>query len=98
LVESQTIVKALEFSLAKGAFANNARQKKAAQTLLREMQSNHSMSGRHQQLAALLKKGATIEQMMKATNSSRRTVFRYLNHFEEAGMNIELDDGKYTSA
>lgn len=96
-VETQTIVRALEFSLAKGAFASDSRQKKTAQALLREMQSNHSVSGRHQQLAALLKKGATVEQMMKATDSSRRTVFRYLNDFEDAGMNIELDDGKYSA-
>lgn len=94
-LQTQTIVRALEYALSKGGFGNNARHKKTAQALLKSMQSNRSVSGRHQQLVDMLKKGATVEQMMKSATSSRRTVFRYLNHFEEAGMNIELGDGKY---
>ena len=46
--------------------------KKAAQALLKSMQSNRSVSGRHQQLVDMLKKGATVEQMMKSATSSRR--------------------------
>lgn len=95
-LQSQTVLKALEFALARGAFGSHAKQKKTAQTLVKEMKSNQSLSGRHEQLASMLAKGATVDQMMKATNASRRTVFRYLNHFEDAGMNIILDDGKYT--
>jgi len=94
-VQTETIVRALEFALSKGGFGANGKQKKTAQTLIKNMKSNDSVSGRHQQLAAMLKKGATIEQMMKAANASRRTVFRYLNHFEESGVNIEIDGGKY---
>ena len=44
---------------------------------------------------ALLKKGVTLEGMMKATGASRRTIFRYLNHFEEAGIDIVIDNGRY---
>ncbi len=94
-LQSQTIVRALEFSLAKGGFGGNARQKKTAAALIKNMKSNRSLSGRHQQLVALLKRGADIEQMMKAVSASRRTIFRYLNHFEEAGFEIVIQDGKY---
>ncbi len=95
-LQSQTVVRALEFALARGGFGTNGKQKKTAQSLIRNMRSNQSLSGRHEQLATLLRKGATVNQMMKATDASRRTIFRYLNHFEEAGMAIVLDDGKYT--
>ncbi len=94
-LETQTILTALEFALKKGAFGTNSPQRKAAQTLIRSMQSNKSVSGRHQQLMDLLTSGATLEQMMKTTGASRRTVFRYLNHLEEAGKDIELAEGTY---
>jgi len=93
-LESETILKALEFASAKGGLTN-ARQKKTAAALIKRMKSNQSLSGRHQQLRDLLKRGATIEDMIKSIGSSRRTVFRYLNHFEQAGLTIALEDGKY---
>ncbi len=94
-LQSQTILHALEFALSKGAFGNNANRKKAAQSLIQQLKSNRSVGGRQQQLLALLKRGATIEQMMKATTASRRTIFRYLNYFEEAGMDLVLTDSVY---
>lgn len=95
-LQSQTMVQALEFALAKGGFGNNEHQRKAAQALLKDLKSARSVSGRHQQLTTQLKKGASVDEMIKATNSSRRTVFRYLNHLEEAGIDLVLADGKYT--
>lgn len=94
-VQTQAMLHALEFTLERGGFGSNHHYKKAAQALIQQMKSHRSVSGRQQQLAALLKKGATIEQMMKATRSSRRTVFRYLNYFEEAGMTIDLSGSVY---
>jgi len=94
-LQTQTILRALEYGVAKGAFANNPRQKKAALGLIKDMKSNSSVSGRHQQLMALLERGASIDQMMRATKASRRTIFRYLNHFEEAGVDIVIDGGQY---
>ena len=94
-LQTQTIVRALEFALSKGGFGGNARQKKTAAALVKDMKSNKSVSGRHQQLIGLLKRGADIEQMMHAVGASRRTVFRYLNHFEEAGFDIVIQNGKY---
>jgi Fic family protein len=94
-LQTQAILKALEFASAKGGFGSNAQLKKTAQSLLKTMRSNQSVSGRHQQLTNMLKKGATIEEMIKSTGASRRTIFRYLNHFEEAGINLDLSGGKY---
>ena len=94
-LESQTILTALEFALGKGGFGGKNSQKKAAQQLVKQMRSSHTVSGRHDQVMSLLRKGATIEQMMKASGASRRTLFRYLNHFEEAGVEIEIVGGKY---
>lgn len=93
-LQTQTILQALEFTLGKGGF-KNAAHKKAATALVMKMTGGDSVSGRHQQLRAVLERGATLKEMIKVTNSSRRTIFRYLNHFEEAGLSIELLDGKY---
>ena len=94
-LHTQTIRRALEFALTKGGFGSNTRQKKAAAALIKEMKSSKTVSGRHELLKKMLKKGASIGQMIKATGSSRRTIFRYLNHFEEAGVDIIIDNGKY---
>ena len=93
--ETKTILRALEFALAKGGFGTNAVQKKAAVALMKKMKSNKSVAGRHLQLMNVLRKGATIDEMIRATGSSRRTMFRYLNHLEDAGFDIIIADGKY---
>jgi hypothetical protein len=85
----------LEFALAKGGFSDNPAHKRTAIALVKELKGNKSVGGRHQVLTTLLKKGVTLSDMIKATGSSRRTIFRYLNHFEEAGMNINLENGRY---
>jgi predicted Rossmann fold nucleotide-binding protein DprA/Smf involved in DNA uptake len=93
-MQTQTILRALEFTAARGGFTST-QQKKAAAALIKSMRSKKSVSGRHQQLAAMLKKGATIDDMIKATGSSRRTIFRYLNQFEQAGLSVQLGGGEY---
>ncbi len=94
-LQTQTILRALEFATTKGGFGSNARQKKTAQAILKDMKSNESVSGRHQQLSTMLRRGASIGEMIKATKASRRTIFRYLNHFEDAGLDIQITNGKY---
>ena len=69
-VQTQTIIHALEFAISKGGFGRNPQQKRTAAALVKNMKSNKSVSGRHQQLVALLKKGVTLEGMMKATRAS----------------------------
>jgi hypothetical protein len=76
-LQTQTILRGLEFALAKGAFDDNAGQKRTAAAMIREMKGMKSVGGRHQLLTSILKKGATVEEMVKATGSSRRTIFRY---------------------
>lgn len=94
-LQTQTILDALEFSLAKGGFNGRPGQKKTALRLIKTMKSTKSVSGRHRQLVGMLKKGASIDQMIGATGASRRTIFRYLNHFEDADIEIEIVNGKY---
>jgi hypothetical protein len=94
-LETQTILKALQFAITKGGFTASPTQKRAASALIKKMTSTKSVSGRHQQLMGMLKKGVSLAQMMKAASASRRTIFRYLNHFEDAGLDIVLSDGKY---
>ncbi len=94
-LETQTILRALEYALARGGFASNARQKQTASTLIKSMKGSASASGRYRQLMTMLKKGATLKQLMKTAGSSRRTIFRYLNHFEDAGVSIVLEGTKY---
>ena len=94
-LETQTVLRALEFASAKGAFSRNARQKQTALALIKNMKGGESASGRYLQLMTMLKKGATLKQLMKTAGSSRRTIFRYLNHFEDAGVNIVLEGTRY---
>ena len=94
-LQTQTILRSLEFTLGKGGF-KNAAQKKAASSLIKSMNGRESVSGRHQQLHSLLARGATLQEMIAATDSSRRTIFRYLNQFEEAGLTITLTERTYT--
>ncbi|MFQ5414985.1 MAG: helix-turn-helix domain-containing protein [Phycisphaerae bacterium] len=94
-LQTETILAALEYSLNNGGFNRNAKLKTTARRLVKSMKSTNSVSGRHQQLRSLLKKGASIDQLIKVTGASRRTIFRYLNHFEDAGLDIELADREY---
>ena len=84
----------MEFALQNGAFDND-NEKKTARALVKRMNSNRTTGGRHEQVLAILRRGATIEQMMKAASASRRTVFRYLNHLEEVDFEIVVTDGVY---
>lgn len=93
--ETQAIVAALEFALKKGGFGQDSSRKRTAVRMLKDMRSASTMSGRQQQVVQALTRGATVSQMMKAIGASRRTIFRYLNHFEEAGLEIELTGSKY---
>ncbi len=94
-LQTQTILRALEYALSKGGFGSNSTQKKTAASLIKEMKGGRTASGRQQLLIGILGKGATVEEMMKAAGASRRTVFRYLNGFEDAGIDISLSGGKY---
>ncbi len=61
-LQTQTILRSLEFTLGKGGF-KNAAQKKAASSLIKSMNGRESVSGRHQQLHSLLERGATLQEL-----------------------------------
>jgi biotin operon repressor len=69
--------------------------RKAAETLCSELQGERSIYGRQLKMINLMEKGATIEALGRKLKCSRRTVFRYLNHLEDAGVSIALEDGRY---
>ena len=63
--------------------------------LCQELAGERSIYGRQLSMIRLMEKGATIEALGKKLRCSRRTVFRYLNHLEDAGVSIKLENGKY---
>ena len=69
--------------------------RKAAETLCNELQGERSIYGRQLKMIGLMEKGATIGGLGRKLKCSRRTVFRYLNHLEDAGVSIKLQGGKY---
>ncbi|MBN1511323.1 MAG: helix-turn-helix domain-containing protein [Phycisphaerae bacterium] len=68
----------------------------AAQKLVRILEGERSTYGRQLRMIQLMQKGATIDQMGRQLRCSRRTLFRYLNHLESAGIDITLDGSEYT--
>ena len=54
--------------------------------------------GRHVRVLQMLyKKGARIQELVKALKVSRRTVFRYLNGLEDYCIELKIDDNfRYT--
>ncbi len=69
--------------------------KKAADTLCKELQGEKSIYGRQLKMINLMEKGVSIAELGRKLRCSRRTVFRYLNHLEDAGVPITLDGSKY---
>ena len=93
--EAFAIHVALKCALKSKQYDKNAAVKKAAEGLVKELESERSIYGRQLKLIGLMEKGATIADIGRKLRSSRRTVFRYLNHLEEAGVSLSLKNGKY---
>ena len=68
---------------------------KVAEALCHDLQGEKSIYGRQLKMINLMEKGVTIEALGRKLKCSRRTVFRYLNHLEDAGVPIMLEDGRY---
>ena len=94
-VETLAIHSALRFALAKRAFTE-PEIKSAAERLVRELEGEDSVYGRQMRMCKLMKRGVTVEELGEKLNASRRTIFRYFNYLEQAGINIRLEDGKYS--
>jgi len=94
-VETLAIHVALKQAIKAKQYDKNPSVKKAAEDLCKELESPKSIYGRQLQMINLMEKGATIADLGRKLRCSRRTAFRYLNHLEDAGIDIKLDDGKY---
>ena len=94
-VETFAIHVALKHALKTRQFRQNASVQKAAEKLRKDLESPRSIYGKQLQMIELMAKGATIAGIGRKLKCSRRTAFRYLNHLEDAGISITLEDGKY---
>lgn len=94
--ETYAVHAALRYSLKKKLFASDASARRSAEKLLRYLEGDRSMYGRQCKMLRLMARGATIAQLRKGLNCSRRTIFRYLVDLEKADIDITLEGGVYT--
>ena len=83
---------ALKAALKAKKYQGNGPVQKAAEKLCAELESERSIYGRQLEMLTLMEKGATLLGLSRKLHCSRRTVFRYLNHLEDAGIALELKD------
>ena len=86
---------ALRSALRSNQYKKNAAVRKAAEKLRDELQGERSIYGRQLKMINLMQTGATLAEVGRKIRCSRRTVFRYLNHLEEAGISLTLRQNKY---
>ena len=77
------------------ALRQESRREKAALRLRKELEGDDSIFGRQLKMIGLMEKGATVAELCRKLKCSRRTLFRYLNYLEDAGIDIRLDGTKY---
>lgn len=94
-VDTFSIHVALKHALKSKRYGTNTSVQKAAERLRKDLETPRSIYGKQLQMIELMENGATIAGLGQKLKCSRRTAFRYLNHLEEAGISIRLDDGKY---
>jgi biotin operon repressor len=86
---------ALKQALRSKQYDKNAAVRSAADRLCSELQGERSIYGRQLKMITLMEKGVSLAELGRKLHCSRRTVFRYLNHLEDAGISIKLDRNKY---
>ena len=96
--ETYAVHAALRAGCKSKLFAKDDAARKAADKLLKHLESEKSIYGRQCKMIRLMEKGATIAQLRKGLGSSRRTVFRYFLDLEEAGIDIKLEGSTYRVA
>lgn len=96
LLEIRAVVHAIEFALERGGFRRHRDLERAARKLLRELRSSGGHAGRLLRVVEAIQSGATLEQLMRITGASRRSVFRYLNQLEDEGIELSVTKGVYT--
>ena len=93
--ETFAIHVALRGALKSKQYNKNAAVKRAAEKLFAELESERSIFGRQLKMVKLMERGSSLAEMGRKLRCSRRTVFRYLNHLEDAGISIKLQGSKY---
>jgi len=93
--EIRAVHSALQFALKGGIYSKEPLARRAAERLLKELEGDRSVYGRQLKMVGLIRRGVTVAQLGKKLKCSRRTVFRYLNSLEDAGVSIELRENKY---
>ena len=96
--ETFAVHAALRHALKSGIYKNDPEVQDAAQKLVKTLESERSLYGRQLRMIQAMESGITIEQMGRLLHCSRRTLFRYLNHLEAAGVEITLENSEYTVA
>jgi len=93
--ETLAIYLGLKTALKSNRYGKHAAVRSAAERVLKDLSSEKSVFGQQLKMISLLEKGTTIDDLSKRVRCSRRTVFRYLNSLEEAGVGITLESGVY---
>ncbi len=93
--ETLAIHVALKAAVKSKQFDSNLAVKKAAQKLCKDMESEKSIFGRQVKMIKLMQQGASVADLGRKLKTSRRTLFRYLNYLEDAGIDIKLENNKY---
>ncbi|MCP4247099.1 MAG: HTH domain-containing protein [bacterium] len=93
--ETLAIHTALRAALKQKLFGVDPHIRKTAEKLVSGFESERTIYGRQLKMLGLMRQGATIDAIRRKLSCSRRTVFRYLNHLESAGVDITLEDGVY---
>jgi biotin operon repressor len=96
--ETLAIHAALRQTLKSPLFRKDARVLRAARRVIQSLESERSIYGRQLKMIQLMQAGATIETMGKRLRCSRRTLFRYLNHLQAAGIEIWQEGRQYKVA
>jgi len=94
--ETLAVHAALRLAVKQKLFAKDERVRKSADKLLSALESERTTYGRQLKMLSLMQNGASIETMRRKLRCSRRTIFRYLNHLEAAGVEITLQGQKYS--
>ena len=94
-IESFAVHAGLKLALRHRVYKNNPRARKSAERLVATLEGSRSTYGRQLKMLQMMQSGATIQALGKGLRCSRRPVFRYLNHLESAGVEIELSGEIY---
>jgi len=86
---------ALRLAVKRKLFADQPHVRRAAQKLLAALEGDRTTYGRQIKMLDLMQSGATIDAMRRKLRCSRRTVFRYLNQLETAGVDLTLEGQTY---